>query len=165
MKSSNSTSINTSSSNSTSPQNSSAHSGSKSNKSRRSRHQHTRSSSQSRSTLPGIDETKNMDKIELTPKEDTTVERRGSRSTIKSLQKIKEYEGNEDINHLRKLYKQQHKMKQKLQRLRNRSLMSFPAPPKPSDIESFLDDKTRYMLSEGFCLEILMIIYTLDFIV
>ena len=125
---------------------------------RRKHRGHQRSTSRSLShkspgitgTLPGIDETKNVEKVVMNG--DThgdgdgmeDKERRNSRSTIKSLQKIKEYGGNEDINHLRKLYKQQHKMKQKLQRLRNRSLMSFPAPPKPTDIESFLDDKTRY---------------------
>lgn len=39
-------------------------------------------------------------------------------------------------------------MKQKLERLRKRSLLNFPAPPKPKDIEKYMDDHTRYICKE-----------------
>jgi len=49
---------------------------------------------------------------------------------------------------LRELYMKQHKMKQKLDRLRNRSLLHFPSPPKPQNIEPFLNEKVKYVCKE-----------------
>merc|ERR1719361_2741756 len=54
----------------------------------------------------------------------------------------------DDIDGLRKLYMEQHKMKQKLDRLRKRSLLNFPSPPKPKDISPFLTDNVKYICKE-----------------
>merc|ERR1719242_1989404 len=54
----------------------------------------------------------------------------------------------DEIDGLRKLYMEQHKMKQKLDRLRKRSLFNFPSPPKPKDISPFLTDNVKYICKE-----------------
>eukprot|EP01083_Nonionella_stella_P195285 719471_1 len=95
------------------------------------------------SNLSNIDETKEHDDI---PEMATEIAM--GRSAVQSLQRVDEYKGNDEINNLRKLYKQQFKMKQKLERLRKRSLLSFPAPRKPKDITELIDDKTSYICKE-----------------
>jgi len=65
-----------------------------------------------------------------------------------SLMKIANYRGNDDMLKLTKLYKEQHKMKKKLERLRKHSLLKLPAPPKPQNVEDFIDNHTRYVCKE-----------------
>ena len=100
-----------------------------------------KTSRQSKNTLQDINELKDID-------EEEAKEMQEKRSAVVSLNRIKDYKGNEEMNELRKLYRKQYKMKQKLERLRKRSLLNFPAPPKPKDIEEYMDDDTKYICKE-----------------
>eukprot|EP01083_Nonionella_stella_P284407 968215_1 len=54
-----------------------------------------------------------------------------------------EYKGNAEIMKLRSLYKKQHRMKQKSEKIKNKI-----APLKPTNILKFLDTETEYILNE-----------------
>ena len=97
-----------------------------------------RKGSISRSALADINELDDMD-------EKKQIEQR---SAVTSLKKIQDYKGNQEMNDLRKLYRKQYKMKQKIERLRKRSLLNFPAPPKPKNVEEYMDEHTKYICKE-----------------
>eukprot|EP00484_Ammonia_sp_Unknown_P000461 CAMPEP_0197022486 /NCGR_PEP_ID=MMETSP1384-20130603/3352_1 /TAXON_ID=29189 /ORGANISM="Ammonia sp." /LENGTH=1121 /DNA_ID=CAMNT_0042450541 /DNA_START=89 /DNA_END=3454 /DNA_ORIENTATION=+ len=80
--------------------------------------------------------------------EDTELKEEKKRSAAASIKKIADYEGDEEMARLRDLYKKQFKMKQKLERLRKRSLLHFPAPPRPKDVDKYLDEHTKYITKE-----------------